>query len=1295
MLFHALRAPHSGVDIEQFVFTLDGPIDALRLQSAWQCVTERYDALRSSFRWDGDRPMQDVWARITLPFTLDDQNSLASGDRDAYLEACIRDDRTAGISLATAPLQRLRLIRFSDTTHTLLWTFHHAVLDGRAATIVLRDVADAYAERPLAMPIGQLRSHIAWLEQRDVAASEPFWRTYLEGIIAPIPLPVSSSAAEPASTPTVIATRVLSTDTTATLTAFASANGLTLNTLAQAAWSLFLARHANESDVVFGAVRACRHSGVDHSDNIVGLLINTLPMRVRVDESLPLVSWLHGVRAQWNALRDVEHTPLHAVSGWSGVRSPASLFDTLFVYEREPFRRIVRSHIDPSGALGICDVRVFRQTGSALTLIAAGTAELELSVQASSPRFRLDDAERFADQLVAILHAFANPATVRVGDVSMLTAYERHRVITTFNRTSEYPRDATIHQLFAEQASRTPDAIAAQLNDATMTYGELSMKADAVAAYLGERGIGRYDYVGICVERSFEMLAALLGILKAGAASVALDAAHPPERIAFMAGEAAITLVLAQTHLIDAVSPALELPAAYGARAVSLETIIARPAKTMLMPPVAANDAAHVMYTSGSTGTPKGAIIPHRAAIRTVRGADYLHFDAAETFLAFVPLTFDVSMLEIWGALLNGARLVLAPPGALSLDVLASTIANGGVTTLWLTTALFEQMVEEQLPQLRGVRQLIVGGDVLSPAHVRRALAGLPNTRLINAYGPTEATVLITAQPISVAPAGPIPIGAPIANAAVYVLDAERRPVPVGVPGEIYTGGDGLALGYLNRPELTTERFVPDSFGGCAGATLYRTGDHARWRADGSLDFIGRVDHQVKIRGVRIELGEIEATLTQHPAVREAAVTITSSGAAEKHLAAYIVVRAGVREPTPSDVLKFLSSRLSSQMIPASVTILETFPLTATGKVDRAALPKVVQPHRAPPTRLVPKSAAEIAVAAHFAEILGLEDIGLDDDFYACGGDSLRAMRLVSRLRASFHVDLSVRNLLDTPRVGDLTATLIALRREPGNGMRSKLTALCTTSGKTPLFFLHGDLAGGGNYTRKLAAHFDGERPLYVISPHGTDGDGMPPSIEAMARDNVAEIRSRYPHGPVVLAGFCNGGIMAYEMALQCERARIAVEGVIVVDARIINVQPLPLRTRLRHGARKVIERYRALRPARFGATAWDDWHEAVLERWMRVLARYVPGAFAGPVSLLWSDEIAPESERQTARWRTFAPDATSSRIPGTHLTTMTRHLDTTSRILVDAVRAFDMRSDWGERASSTSHLHRPLQPTA
>src|SRR6185369_4302589 len=590
---------------------------------------------------------------------------------------------------------------------------------------------------------------------------------------------------------------------------------------------------------------------------------------------------------------------------------------------------------------------------------------------------------------------------------------------------SAYPRDYCIHELFAEQAKRTPHEVALLHGEQSISYGELNERANQLAHYLLSLGLTAEARVGLLLPRSPELVIAMLGVLKAGMTYLPLDAAYPAERLRFMVEDGDVPLLLSDEQLLDAMpvmnGPMLSL-AGFWPELVNYSTSD----PDLKVDP---EQLAYVIYTSGSTGRPKGVAVPHRGVVRLVRDTNYAELNAEQTFLQLAPVCFDASTFEIWGPLLNGGKLAIMPPQTPTLEELGEALRKYQVSTLWLTAGLFQMMVEEHVEYLQPVRQLLAGGDVLSVEHVQKALRALPECRLINGYGPTETTTFACCYGVSSGEdiTGGVPIGRPIANTEVYVLDGELKPVPVGVVGELYIGGDGLARGYHGQAELTAERFVPSPYSQASGQRLYRTGDLVRYRANGVLEFQGRVDEQVKVRGYRIELGEIETVLQQHDGVSEA-VVLVQQVEGNKQLVAY-VVRAGERAAGLSigELRDHLKEQLPEYMIPGVFMWLEQLPLTANGKVDRSALPA---PDGSRPELekeyAAPSTAVEEVLAGIWSEVLGVEQVGIHDNFFELGGHSLLATQVVSRVREAFRVELPLSELFEKPSIEELAAVIEA-----------------------------------------------------------------------------------------------------------------------------------------------------------------------------------------------------------------------------------------------------------------------------
>ncbi|HEX8276908.1 MAG TPA: amino acid adenylation domain-containing protein [Longimicrobiaceae bacterium] len=1031
MLFHAALGEGESPYLVQLDMTLAGALDPEALARAWSDTVEAHSALRSAFVWEGvPEPLQVAETGVELPWHVEDWRGLSADEWEARLDAYVAEDRRRGFDLSRAPLMRFALFRTGEREHRLLWTQHHLLLDGWSGAMVLREVLARHDGRPVdAARPRPYRDFVEWLRSRDERAAEAFWRGALAGFAAPTPLALPAPA-EPGAGIAEADLR-LSADATAALLAMARGRGLTLNTLVQGAWALLLARYAGEDDVVFGATVSGRPAEIAGVEQMVGLFINTLPVRARLRPDARVGDWLAGLQAEQSEARRFEHAPLMQVQAWSEVPAGEPLFGSLLIFENYPVDDSLRAPSDE--ALYISGARSLERTTYPLTLIVVPGAGLGLRLAYDGARFDGEGARRLLDHLGAALAAFAAEPAARLDDVALATAEERERVLAwSAGPRRDFPA-GTLHGLVAAAAGRAPDAVAVSRGGERWTYRELLERADAMAARLRAEGVGPEARVGVLLERTPAMVAALLGVMKAGGAYVPLDPAHPAERLAYVLRDSGARVLVTQESLRGAVP-------AEGIRVVAIDSADAgvhggegeRPevdGGAAADGGAGADNAAYVIYTSGSTGHPKGVTIEHRSvvsflhAMRETPGAG-----AEDAFLALTTLGFDISVLELFLPLSVGARTVLADrEDAADGARLARLLAEEGVTVAQATPATWRLLLLSGWTGTPGLR-VLCGGEAL-PAE----LAGQLRARAAevwNVYGPTEATVWATVHPVGAEERGdPVAIGRPIANLQAYVLDAAGSPAPAGVAGELHLGGAGLARGYLGRPELTAAAWVPHPFSAEPGARLYRTGDRARRRADGALEFLGRIDQQVKVRGFRIEPGEIEAALLEHPAVAAAAVAARRDAAGDTGLVAYTVAADGAA-PGAAELRGWLRERLPEYMVPTAFVAMEALPLSPAGKLDRRALPAPDAAGHDAEDRVPPRDATEAEVARVWAEVLELDaaGVGVHDGFFESGGHSLRAMRLVSRLREATGTDFALPALFAAPTVEGIAREVEALR---------------------------------------------------------------------------------------------------------------------------------------------------------------------------------------------------------------------------------------------------------------------------
>ncbi|MFI1198400.1 non-ribosomal peptide synthase/polyketide synthase [Streptomyces sp. NPDC020883] len=1044
MLFHRLMGGADDVYLDQAGLLLDGVADPEEFARAWQHVTDRTPALRTSVVWEGvPIPLQLVHRRVTVPTAHLDWRDLDEERRTAELARVRAEDLARGLDLTTAPLMRLTLIRLPAGWLRLLWTSHHLILDGWSLAQVLTDVCEEYAAlvagRTTAPPVRRpFGDYVRRLAARDDRAAEEHWRTVLAGFATPTPLPCDRPAREAhRARSAAVRTGGLDPERSRRLAHAARRRGLTLNTVVQGAWALLISRYSGERDVVFGTTVSGRPDDLPGAESMVGMFINTLPTRVRVDERRPATAWLRELQDGQAESRRFESVSLARLTGLSDVPAGSALFESMVAFENYPFddARTARAGVR------ILDVASRDATNYPLVLRAHHTDRLGFDLAYDPDRFDPTTADALAGRLCLLLTGLADDPDRPLRDLPWTTAEERRRILEDWNGTDRGRPAATLVDLFEDQVARTPDATAVTFEGSALSYAELDARAGRLAHRLAGSGAGPESLVALALPRSAEMIVALVAVLRTGAAYLPLDPELPADRIAGLLADAAPALLVTTTavagRLTGSACPRLLLDdPAVRADLDRRPTTGPAPARRPLP-----EHPAYVIYTSGSTGRPKGVVVPHANVVRLfTRTRGHFAFGAHDVWTLFHSYAFDFSVWEIWGALLHGGRLVVVPHDvARSPEDFLRLLADERVTVLSQTPSAFQPLMraDAEHPDVGArlaLRRIVFGGEALDSSRLVDWYTRHPDTApvLVNMYGITETTVHVTYAPLDRATAAEATgsaIGRGLSDLRVRVLDGGLAPVPPGAAGELYVAGEGLARGYLNRPGLTAARFVADPFGP-PGTRMYRTGDRARWRADGTLEYLGRADQQVKIRGFRIEPGEIEAALTAHPDLAQAVVTVRADADEVRRLVAHVVPAARRPAPAPAALRAHLARTLPAHMVPAAYVTLDALPLTPNGKLDHRALPA---PGRdgfaaAGADRTAPRTAAERLVARVWADVLGGGDaepaIGAEDGFFALGGDSILALRVASRLRAALGTDVSPRLLFAHPTLEALAAAL-------------------------------------------------------------------------------------------------------------------------------------------------------------------------------------------------------------------------------------------------------------------------------
>ena len=890
ILFHSLMTPNSGMYFEQFSCKIHGNLDLSLFQAAWTQSVQRHPALRTLISWKKRKqPIQIVLNQVEIPWMISDWREIPAEKQVSELNAYLVNDREKGFELDDPPLMRLALFRLNEENYQFVWSFHHIILDGWSMRVVLNEVFKVYeaankGEVPDLGTIPPFQTYVRWLQQQDLEKAEGYWKTKLNGFKAPTSLGLSTQNKILLDLGKHYSEKelVLTSKLTESLNEFARKHRITLNTLTQGAWAMLLSRYSQETDVAFGVTVAGRPIDIPGVDRMVGLFINTLPLRIQIDFESRLVPWLRDIQSQMLENQTYEFSPLAAIQKWSDVVPGTPLFNSILVFENHPADL---EKPDPGASVTSSDSRYIEYSNYPLALLVVPGEEMRIFAIYDQAWFDDEIISRLLSHIENLLGEMALKQNEQLSEFSLMGEAERSLVVQDWNKTdAPYPKNICIHTLIEKHAKEAPLNPAVVFEDQTLTYGDLDQAATVLAKRLNELGVGPETLVGVYLERSPELMIAILGILKAGGAYVPIDPSYPDERVKFILEDTKCPVVIADNALTSKFP--LFMRDGYEGKVLMIDELSAAlPEKMEVeLPEIKSSNLAYVIYTSGSTGAPKGVMVTHWNLVHSTSARINYYPDKIESFLLLSSFAFDSSLAGIFGTLCQGGTLVL-PRQRQEQDALSlvSLISQHNVTDMLTLPSLYMVLLDMTSPkQLKSLRNVIVAGEACPSDLAARHFEMVPDARLYNEYGPTEATVWCTVYQISSDDIGvSIPIGKPIANTKIFILDPHGHPCPIGIAGELHVGGEGVARGYLNQPDLTARRFNPDpflaDFSGAtmteeSGARMYKTGDLARWRPDGEIEFLGRIDNQIKIRGYRVELGEIENALISHPTIREAVV---------------------------------------------------------------------------------------------------------------------------------------------------------------------------------------------------------------------------------------------------------------------------------------------------------------------------------------------------------------------------------------------------------------------------------------
>jgi len=1127
MLYHSIKDKSSGMYFEQYSIRITGPFNLEAFKLAWKKIITIYPIFRTTFHWrDLDTPLQAVHKNAELLFEYEDFQHLSKTEKEELFQSFLEADRDKNFDLQKAPLMRIYIYQTESDEYLFTWSFHHLLVDAWSVDIVLQKVFDFYQNgmneednsNEISLPF---REYIHWLLNQDPNKTEDYWKEYFKEVNEPSLVFESKNKSTKQTHHYVERQHALSKSISSSIVEFSKTNRLTVNTLIQAAWSVLLSRYnGGNRQALFGTTVSGRSATLDGIESMVGMLINTIPVCVDVDPHMPLVNWLKSVQTKQFESSDFDFASLMQVKEWSGLPNQVPLFDSIVIFENQKKNHTWLQQTD----LNLEIISNVERTNYPISLILTPGECFTIRLIYDQQIFSEQQIENLITHFSNLLQGIVENKADTVLGLTMLSSSEHQKIVHQWSGIqTDYPKHQSIPEIFEQVVNENPHQIALSFAETSLTYSELNKQVNVCYKFLRRNGVESGELVAIYLERSIELIVCILAILKLGAAYLPLDAKYPAKRLRQMIDESQVKHLLT-CHKLEQVIPSSQ------ASLLFIEDIKQQPEDdfdALIEPGVHPDRLAYIMYTSGSTGKPKGVCVTHKNIVRLVKNTNYVELNRDDVFLQLAPIAFDASTFEIWGALLNGGTLVIMPPGTPSLKELGNTIRKNQITTLWLTAGLFHLMVDEQIDSLANLKNLLAGGDILSPSHVRKALQHIQGN-VINGYGPTENTTFSCCCVLSESMiSDSVPIGKPIANSTAYILDQNLMPVPTGITGELYVGGDGLSPGYFKNQQLSDERFIPNPFE--ADSRLYRTGDLAYFLNDGNIKFVGRCDNQVKVRGFRIELAEVEAAFSIFPDLNQVAAMVIDDGNQGNLLVAYFSPEKE-KQIEESILRQFLSQQLPEYMIPSKLVQMPSLPLTENGKIDRKALKIPVNSSQNLQDIEQTNDQLELQLTRIWEKLLNHRPINRGDNFFDLGGNSLHIVRLFGEIEKQFKTNIPISALTQMPTIKQLAS---AIRNEGWTPTWTSLVPIQAQGSGVPIFcvppigmtaFAYVDLA------KYLPGH-----PIFAIQAVGLEMDDRLPksNINEIVSHYVKEIQSLQKNGPYYIAGACYGATFAYEIAQQ------------------------------------------------------------------------------------------------------------------------------------------------------------------